>query len=147
MTDVVLTQAEIELLTYLSRKTGPVFVSDEHHDALMSLHDKGLVAIFETVAQITDVGRIALQPDENVRKHLEAWSKLVSDPDAEKRQYEGGFEGTDPLAIAIRRKLRSQGIDPNRIYPMSIGTKDFAPTDDVKEGTFKITFSFGYDKA
>jgi hypothetical protein len=56
-----LTDFEVELLKYLSTRSGVVPIHKKHTTVLNDLHALGFVATHGLYAQITDEGRAALQ--------------------------------------------------------------------------------------
>lgn len=138
-----LTAEELSLLKFLGRKTGPTYVMTQDMPTLAALHTKGLVTAHGNVAVITDEGRARLDPDETVLKFLKEWEKKIRDPHAERLHEDlGEHADVDPLVLAIRKKIRDHGIDPNSVYPVDIGFGD--NRHDVNNGKFCVSLVFDY---
>lgn len=65
MTKVELSKEEASLLTFLSKKKGPVYIMEQDVPALHGLHAKSFAAINGNVGAITDEGRIWLADNED----------------------------------------------------------------------------------
>lgn len=145
MPKIKLSRDEETLLTFLSKKKGPVYVMEQDMPALNSLQSKGLVATNGNVGVVTDEGRACLGPDPLVVKRLKEWAKMVRDPHAERLHEDlGEHANVDPLVLVIRQKLRENGIDPSTVYPVDVGYGD--NRHQANNGDMCVSVVFRYEE-